>query len=286
MDDPRAAGFRRLLQARFERRRPRPAVVVATRALGWITRRLPARPAVRDVLDRTLGPVIGWTIHRAPWLFDAVGAGDRGYWRQVEHRHATMAPAAPPLRPFDRAVYAWLGVEGAVMPYGRRFHLTVIDDRGYVERLVHRDAAGDRPGGCPWGLGRPEDGFACRTVMTGSRHVFRGLGHATMKVDIGIPEMVAVERLVTAHVAGTPGAAAPAIWAALGPAIAAVFRRSAPREDDFFIAGELRPETRAVIDELIAAITAGARPAIFCQFRLVPVADDRPLDADPTTAAD
>jgi len=268
MVDARGRGFRRLLDQRFAGRAPSRAVTVATHTLGWIARRLPAREAIRDVLDRTLGPMIAWTIHHAPG-FDVAAPGDRRYWRDLDRRHAADAPDAPALRPFDRAVYAWLGVEGAAMRYGRRFHLPVIDDRGYLERLYQRDPGGARPGGCPWGMERG-DGFACRTVMMGARHVFAGLGPATMKVDVAIPEMLAVERLVAAHLIAAPGATPAQVWSALAGDITAVFRRSAPREADFFVDGVPRAETRAVIDELIAALCAGARPAIFCQFRLVP----------------
>jgi hypothetical protein len=252
-----ADSFRSLLERRFSGQSPRRLVRGTTRALGWIARRLPHSRPLRSTADRLLSPAIAWSIRSFPRLFDFVPPSDESYWRRVDGR----------LPPFWRAVYAWLGVEGAVMRYGVNFRLPVLDEQRCVERLYQRDESGAESGGCPWGLRNPGDGFACRTIMMGSRHVFGRLEHAQMKVDIGIPEMTAIERIVTEHLERGD---VDEIARAVEPEILAVFSRSMPEEADFLVDGKLRPETAEIVRELIADLAAGKRPAIFCQFRIVP----------------
>jgi hypothetical protein len=252
--------FRLVLERRFAERRPRKLVRAATRLLGWVARHLPRGKRTRAAVDRALGPAAAWSIAQMP-MFDFASPADEKYWQRVEG-----------MSPFLRAVYAWLGVESAAMHYGKNFRLAVIQDDHCVERLYLRDESGAEHAGCPWGLRRAGDGFACRTIMIGSRHVFDKQPAARMKIDIGIPEMLSLEAAIGAELQKTPGAVEEELWAAIEPVAIELFKASNPEEDDFFVDGKLREATAVVIRDLIAAIKAGKKPALFCQFRLLATA--------------
>jgi hypothetical protein len=223
------------------------------RGLGWVSRRLPRHPWVRSLAGRALAPGAAWALTRVGGWFDFAPPSDA-------YRTTLPADAGP----FLRAVYAWLGVEGSVMRHGSDFRLTELADGRCVERLYLRDESGAVHAGCPWGQRRPEDGFACRTVMMGAQPIFRVLRDAELKVDISIPELAAIERLARAHTERDPDR----LLSALEPEIHAVFAASRPEEPDFL---PLRPETRAAIRELVASVCDGRPPALYCQFRILRV---------------
>lgn len=270
--NPKHDEFLRILDSRFAERMPWRIVRVASRGLGWVSKHLPRRKIVRSIAERFTAPWSAWVIRSVRPVFDVVTPTNERYWARLSEHWLSKGLTAGGQRwsPFIRAVYAWLGVEGAAMRYGHNWQITSLDAQCCVERLYHRDKTGANRPGCPFGLRAANDGFACRTIMIGARKLFDTIDHAQMKIDISIPETLAIEQQVVSYLRDHPGADPKNIWEALKPAILDIFHTSQPTEDDFIVAEQLRPETECVIRELITTMVDGGKPSIFCQFRIVP----------------
>jgi hypothetical protein len=245
------AGLRDALARRFAARPPHPLVVAASSALGRFARALPAHSAVRTIVRTALGPLAARVILGLGGVF---GGGVPGDERS----------------PFVRAAHRWFGVESSAMVYDRTWRVVAADRSAIVERVYAVDDRGVAQAGCPWGMSAPDHAFACRTVMLGSRDVFATIGSSELMIDIAIPEMRAAAELARRHIAATSDRDPDRVFAALEPALHAIFDQSQPEEPAFFVDGRLRSATAAVLRALIAALIAGREPAIFCQFRLVP----------------
>jgi len=165
-------------------------------------------------------------------------------------------------------VHGWLGIEGAGMAYPDNWRILELESEHFLERLYERDETGAHCGGCPWGNAW-KDGYSCRSVMMATQNVCNALETVTMNIDIVIPEMIELERLIEDSTASRPVMSAEDRFELLRPSIMEVFRRSAPPEPNFFPKSALRPQTKEVILQMIRAISSGKKAALFCQFRLV-----------------
>lgn len=263
--------FVNILEYRFSRPFPRKFLRTIARILCWVALFLPRKQKIRQLVIHSVAPSIVWLIRKNRWAIDLVPPSDEKYWNRLadEWKEQGLLRDGIKLNHFQRAAYAFLGIEGSAMAFPKNWQVISFEANRFVERLYLRNEAGEECGGCPFGLGKETHGFACRTLMSSTNVIFKALETAKMKIDITIPEMKALERLIKEQVKTNPELSEESIWESNQSDFKKVFQTSLPEEEDFISDDRLRPETVSIIKQMVKTILEKEKPALFCQFRLI-----------------